>query len=555
MTFIGQIREATDRVAGLPALDVDAAGLAASVRGLDDAALTSLLSDAASVVQGWQMLQAVVTGVVAERSARSLGHTGLAAKGGFRTPTEMVRVLTGVSKAEATRAVKVGESLVGPAVDFDVLSGVGDDSSGSTDAVGGAARVPWHEPLRVALLEGGLTQAQYDAIFRGLGEPPARDDADAEMFAAAWSAAACELIGEASSCTVEMLGDQARTLRDLLDEEGAQERLRAAYEARSLRMWRGPDGCRRATIAFDPEGGEWFDSVLSAALRPRRGGPRFVSDAERAAADELAADPRSNEQLAYDLVFDLLRAGALAEAKDVCGTRAPGVRLIVVKDAVTGPDVHRDPFGRLLAVAHTEDARATVDGAAIERALCVGGAVEVTVDSCGRPLDVGREARLFTPAQRIALAARDGGCMWPGCDRPPAMTEAHHCTPWSEGGCTDIDDGVSLCAFHHVELHFRGWAVENDGQGRFLLFPPPGAGADALRGMGTLDAECGAIVLRSRSALRWLWDPPPDRVGWRTDPAAVFAGPSGCPAWAQSARDETRCRPRGGSVQGADGLG
>lgn len=513
MTFIGQIREATNRVAGLAVLDVEASGLAASVRGLDDAALTALLSDAASVVQGWQKLQAVVTGVVAERSAREFGHTGLAAKGGFRTPTEMVRVLTGVTKAEATRAVKVGESLVGAAVVVD---------DGLDSAAGGAARVPWHEPLRVALLGGDLTQAQYDAIFRGLGEPPARDGADAEMFAAAWSAAATELIGEASSCTVELLGDQARTLRDLLDEEGAQERLRAAFDARSLRTWRGADGCRRATVTFDPEGGEWFDSVLSAALRPRRGGPRFVSEHERAAAEELAADPRTNEQLAYDLVFDLLRAGALAEANDVCGTRAPGVRLIAVKDAVTGDDAHRDVFGRLLAVAHTEDGRTTVGGAAIERALCIGGAVEITVDSRGRPLDVAREARLFTPAQRIALAARDGGCMWPGCDRPPAMTEAHHCTPWSEGGCTDIDDGISLCAFHHVELHFRGWAIANDGQGRFLLFPPPDAGADALVGMGPLDAGRGAIVLRSKSALRWLWDPPPDRVGWRTDPAAAL---------------------------------
>jgi len=508
MTFIEQMREATDRLATIAALDVEAAGMPASVRTLDDASVTTLLSDVAGIVQGWQKVQAVLTGVVAERSARSLGQTGLAAKGGFRTPTEMVQVLTGVTKGEAARTVKVGESLVGAAVG--VAAGEGD--AAAPDA---PLPTPWHEPLRVALLDGRVTQAQYDVIFRGLGAPVVREGMDADAVAAAWSAAAEQLIDEASGYTVEGLRDQARTLRDLLDDEGAQERLRAAFDARSFRIWRGSDGLRHAAIVFDPEAGEWAESVVGAAMRPRRGGPRFVSEHERASADDLLNDPRTNEQLAYDLFVDMLRAGVSAEAKDVCGAREPGVRLIVVKDAVTGDEARRDSVGRLVAVGHTEDGRTTVDGAVIERALCLGGAVDVVVDSCGKPLDVGREERLFTPKQRLALAVRDGGCMWPGCDRPPSMCESHHIVPWSQGGRTDIDDGILLCRFHHLWLHFHGWAIERDGRDRFVLVPPP-----APSGRVGADGRSGAIVLTSKSALRWLWDPPPDRVGWRTAPAA-----------------------------------
>lgn len=511
MTFIGAMHEAIDRLPACAALDVETAQLPASVQNLEDASVRDLLDQVGQIAASWHTLQTMLAGVVAQRSGRERGHEGLAATGGFRTPVEMIRVISGVTKAEATRAVKVGEAL---------LEGAG----GAADTADGAsptrdADVPWHAPLRAAVLEGRLTTAQHDAIHRGLGEPPDRGD-DGLEFIEAWRLAAEELAADASRWTVEQLRDHARTLRDMLDKEGAQERLRAQFEARSFRMWRDADGRRRGDIAFDPEMGEWFEQLFGAALRPRRGGPRFVAEGEKEAAAALMDDPRTNEQLAYDLLVDVVRAGALAEAKDVFGSREPGVRLIVTKDAVTGDDVHRDALGRLIAVGHTEDGGVTLDAPIIERALCLGGALEVTVDTCGNPLDVGRRERLFTPAQRIALAVRDGGCLWPGCDRPPAMTEAHHCKPWVEGGCTDIDDGVLLCRFHHVELHFRGWAIEREGKGRFLLVPPREAGS-AEAGAGTTPAE--PIELTSKSPLRWLWDPPPERPRWRVAPSAPVA--------------------------------
>ncbi|MEB4614609.1 HNH endonuclease signature motif containing protein, partial [Leucobacter sp. M11] len=65
----------------------------------------------------------------------------------------------------------------------------------------------------------------------------------------------------------------------------------------------------------------------------------------------------------------------------------------------------------------------------------------------------GRTHRLFTKRQVLALRARDGGCRWPGCRTAPKDCEAHHIVPWSQGGATDLDNGVLLCRFHHSLVH------------------------------------------------------------------------------------------------------
>ncbi len=55
-----------------------------------------------------------------------------------------------------------------------------------------------------------------------------------------------------------------------------------------------------------------------------------------------------------------------------------------------------------------------------------------------QPLALGRSTRLATPAQRTALAVRDGGCIL--CHRPPSECQTHHVREWSQGGRTDLDN-------------------------------------------------------------------------------------------------------------------
>jgi hypothetical protein len=491
-------------LAGRISAGAGASDVQAVVEGLDDAEAVAVLREAGEVGRLVEQVQVICAGVIARRSTRDAGHAGLAQARGHRSAASLVQELGGMTKGEAARQVRVGEALFdggrdGEASPEDASAGIGADAemagAGAPDAP--AAR-DWRQVLRDGLRAGAVTSAQFDAIRRGLGNPPPAPERDTEAHRAAhdhttrdaWAQAAAQLIDEASRRTVEELAAAARTVRDLLDPDGAEARFLARYEKRSFRTWFDQDGVRRASIAFDDEGGAYLDTIFAAALRPRRGGPRFVDPEEKTTAADLVADPRTNDQLSYDLLLDLIRAGALADPAAVFGTRQAGLRLVqqITADGTPAP------------VAVTEDGLHSLPATVAERRACDTGTIPVTVDACGNPLDVGRESRLFTPRQRIALAVRDGGCRWTGCDRPASYCEAHHIDEWArDGGRTDIDRGILLCRFHHMELHHGRWQITRHRKDDFVLHHPDGQES----------------VLHPRLPLRYAWgniDPPPKRI-------------------------------------------
>jgi hypothetical protein len=108
------------------------------------------------------------------------------------------------------------------------------------------------------------------------------------------------------------------------------------------------------------------------------------------------------------------------------------------------------------------------------RLACDLGVMPMVFNGKALPLHLGRTARLFNRAQRRALARRDLGCAFPGCDRPPGWCEAHHAgQPWCTTGKTNLDEGVLLCAFHHRLIHNSEWEVRIVNQ--VPEFLPPAA--------------------------------------------------------------------------------
>jgi len=99
----------------------------------------------------------------------------------------------------------------------------------------------------------------------------------------------------------------------------------------------------------------------------------------------------------------------------------------------------------------------------IARLLCDCSVSRIVTGPDSLPLDVGRTRRTVPPALRRALVARDGGCRFPGCDRPPGWCDAHHTVPWMEGGCTTRDGLILLCDRHHHVVHQPGWSLDFDG--------------------------------------------------------------------------------------------
>lgn len=81
----------------------------------------------------------------------------------------------------------------------------------------------------------------------------------------------------------------------------------------------------------------------------------------------------------------------------------------------------------------------------VRRLACQGRIIPMVLGTASEPLDVGREHRLATSAQVRALRRRDGGCTFPGCERPPSWCQAHHLRHWLDHGPIDLENLTLLC--------------------------------------------------------------------------------------------------------------
>lgn len=106
------------------------------------------------------------------------------------------------------------------------------------------------------------------------------------------------------------------------------------------------------------------------------------------------------------------------------------------------------------------------------RLACDAGILPAVLGGERQLLDVAPERRRHSRRQRVAIAHRDGGCCWEGCERPPGWCETHHLTPWSERGPTTVDNGALLCGYHHRLVHNGDWQTRLADDHVVEVIPP-----------------------------------------------------------------------------------
>jgi hypothetical protein len=238
------------------------------------------------------------------------------------------------------------------------------------------------------------------------------------------------------------------TLKPPAERESEEAGLRLG---RSFRKVRSCAGFTVFELRLDPEGAAIVEAAIDRLSRPR---PDLAADLppESAAESEdpcagagRPVDPRTAATRRADALLEIIGRG-VAAPEGV--TRSPRTTLVVTMSLEALMDALRG-VGML-------DTDAALSPSAVRRLACEAGIVPMVLGAQSEVLDLGYTRRLFTPAQRRALAARDHGCSYPGCTVPPMWCQAHHVTHWLHGGPTDLRNGALLCGRHHTVVHQRG---------------------------------------------------------------------------------------------------
>lgn len=239
----------------------------------------------------------------------------------------------------------------------------------------------------------------------------------------------------------------AREIRHRVDAAGMARQAMEQFRKRRLLLFDLPDGMIGVEGALPPEGG----AALRLTLESLTGVPP-------------KNDERNAQQRRADALMELCRRQLDSGRLPSVNGRRP--HLTVVVQAETLAAAPGAPPAQL-------EGAGPISGETAERLLCSGSASVLKVDGRGLALDLGRSRRLASEPQRRVLAARDKGCVVPGCSWEARFCEPHHLDRWALGGGTRVDRMVLLCKVtHHPLVHEGGWTLAAGGDGTFALIPP-----------------------------------------------------------------------------------
>jgi hypothetical protein len=289
--------------------------------------------------------------------------------------------------------------------------------------------------VEAGLRAGDINPPQAAMIVRALDSLPS--DLDAELAVKAEA----QLLTEAAHFDPRELRVLGRRVLEVVAPDVAdreEERLVRAEEER---------GQRAARLTFRPRG----DGVTEVVARL----PEQVADRLRAYLDAFTAPRRAVVGRVLGDVDQLSLPQrrchafcALLEHIPAAGLPAHGGTATSVMVMVDLETLRREAGSAELSTG------GLMSAGEVRRLACGANILPVVLGGAGEVLDLGRSRRLFSPAQRKALAIRDRRCRAEGCEIPAAWCEAHHVgRPWSLGGRTDLADGVLLCSFHHHRAH------------------------------------------------------------------------------------------------------
>jgi hypothetical protein len=227
--------------------------------------------------------------------------------------------------------------------------------------------------------------------------------------------------------------------RDAVDRSAASDDAERRRELRRLHVSPAFEGMVRVDGDLDPETGQ----VVITALRAVMGASR-----------RDGSDARTVPQRRADALAEICHQWMDGSNRPFVAGERPHLTVTVDLETLerrTGRRCQLDDTGRI----EPDQAR---------RIACDASVSRVITTAASAPIEVGRRTPVVPAALRRAVVVRDGGCRFPGCDRPPGWCDAHHVVHWADGGETSLGNLVLLCRPHHRMVHERFSLAVEDGR-------------------------------------------------------------------------------------------
>ncbi|MEE9097369.1 HNH endonuclease signature motif containing protein [Pseudarthrobacter phenanthrenivorans] len=295
----------------------------------------------------------------------------------------------------------------------------------------------------------------------------------------------------ATRCDPDFLTRLAQRWTDTIDADGTEPTEEALRHTQGAFIRKPRHGLHHLEIFATTDQYEHLLTVMNTATNPRTSGNYQPGQTGR-----IDLDRRTRAQKQLDGIVTAAKTALATNTLPATGGNRPQIiATINYQDLFPQPTAaseRSEPSSE--ARTHTGAERGTVPefrprisagsatgafmftgpvaAATLRKIACDADIIPALLGTQGEILDLGRKIRLFTPAQRTALTARDQGCAFPNCTIPAPWCEAHHITYWSRGGPTTTNNGVLLCGHHHHLIHKEQWTITTT-HGMPAFIPPP----------------------------------------------------------------------------------
>ncbi|WP_441958550.1 HNH endonuclease signature motif containing protein [Mycolicibacterium houstonense] len=317
-------------------------------------------------------------------------------------------------------------------------------------------------PVVAAAVGAGLINAEHVRVLRDAVErlPGFVDQVTRDQFEA-------DLVRVAVGVGPKELKETAALRLFLLDQDGPEPDDTERARRRGLTMAKqGRDAMTPLTANLTPEAAAVMEVLFAKFAAPGMCNPDDEQPCTSGTPSQaqIDNDHRSLAQRQHDALLVIGRIALMTDLGQLNGLPVSVIIRTTLQDLESRAGIGVSGGGTKIPIKDV-----------IRMAGHANHHLAIFDKATGAALNYFRARRTASPAQRIMLIARDGGCTKPGCTVGAYGSQAHHATAdWVNGGNTNVDEMALACGPDNRLVHTDGgYTTTINADGDVEWHPPP----------------------------------------------------------------------------------